>query len=67
VLDDSPDDFVDLSNLEEQSEESCQLFDELFGNENDASFASIECCGDNPPSGTLAIINQWNQSSDWAF
>lgn len=58
MLDDSPDDFINLTNLAQQSEESCQLFDELFGNEIDASVASIECCGDKSSLGTVIINDQ---------
>lgn len=65
MLDDSPGGFVDLTGMEQQQECS-ELFDELFGDENDP-VAAIECCGDSSTSGILIVNDQWNQLSDWAL
>ena len=64
MFDDSPDDFIDLTNMEQQSE-SCALFEELFGDENEAPVAPIECFGDKSSLGTPVINDQWNQLSAW--
>ena len=65
MLDDSLGGFVDLTGMEQQQECS-ELFDELFGDENDPVTA-LECCGDSSTSGILIVNDQRNQMSDWAL
>lgn len=66
MFDDSSDNFVDLTDLDEQPEPSDNL-DELFGDENDAPVDSIECCGVKSLSGALVTIDQWEPLSGWAL
>lgn len=69
MFDDSPDGFVDLTGLGQQqkcSQPYDELFDELFGDENDPVVVN-DRRGDNPTSGILVVNDQWNQLSDWAL